>query len=135
MFGTILGITLGTAINASINALINDGYTVSSYGNDVVYLSDVPQMNFYWPDAALYYNGGRLYGSQFTYTTPYYDMGRYNSQYLLHAVWRPGADHKQSHPHLRHMVRSRRTVCDTVVQLGIFRPILHYPIFRQLMPS
>ena len=81
VFGTILGITLGTAINASINALINDGYTVSSYGNDVVYLSDVPQMNFYWPDAALYYNGGRLYGSQFTYTTPYYDMGRYNSLY------------------------------------------------------
>ena len=62
-------------------ALVNSGYTVSSYGNDVVYLNDVPQLNYYWPDAALYYNNGRLYGSQFTYSSPYYDMNRYNTLY------------------------------------------------------
>ena len=77
----ILGIALGTAITASINSLVNSGYTVSSYGNDVVYLNDVPQLNYYWPDAALYYNNGRLYGSQFTYSSPYYDMNRYNTLY------------------------------------------------------
>lgn len=81
VFGTILGIALGTAITASINSLVNSGYTVSSYGNDVVYLNDVPQLNYYWPDAALYYNNGRLYGSQFTYSSPYYDMNRYNTLY------------------------------------------------------
>ena len=74
-------IALGTAITASINSLVNSGYTVSSYGNDVVYLNDVPQLNYYWPDAALYYNNGRLYGSQFTYSSPYYDMNRYNTLY------------------------------------------------------
>ncbi len=80
-FGTILGVALGTAIGASINALVNSGYTVSSYGNNVVYLNNVPQMNFYWPDAALYYTNGVLTGSQFTYSSGFYDMSRYNNLY------------------------------------------------------
>lgn len=81
VFSTILGVALGTAIGASINALVNNGYTVSSYGNDVIYLSNVPQMNYTWPDAALYYSNGILTGSQFTYPSPYYDMSRYNNLY------------------------------------------------------
>ena len=81
VFGTILGVALGTAIGVSINSLVNSGYTVSSYGNDVVYLSNVPQMNYTWPDAALYYTNGVLTGSQFTYPSAYYDMSRYNSLY------------------------------------------------------
>lgn len=80
-FGTILGVALGTTIGVSINALINGGYAVSSYGNNVVYLNNVPQMNFYWPDAALYYTNGVLTGSQFTYPTAFFDMSRYNSLY------------------------------------------------------
>jgi len=80
-FGTILGIALGTAIGASLTALANNGYAVSSYGNDVIYMNDVPQMNYMWPDAALYYNGGVLCGSQFTCPTAYYDMSRYNALY------------------------------------------------------
>lgn len=80
-FGTILGITLGSAIGASLDMLIHNGYNVASYGNNVVYLNNVPQMNFIWPDAALYYNNGRLYGSQFTYASPYMDMSRFNHLY------------------------------------------------------
>lgn len=80
-FGTILGITLGATIDFSLNALFNSGYNVVNYGNNVVYLSNVPQMNLVWPEAALYYNNGLLYGSQFTYPTAYYDMSRYNSLY------------------------------------------------------
>ncbi len=80
-FGTILGLSFGTAINISVNALINQGYTVSSYGDNVVYLSNVPQMNYYWPDAALYYNNGALCGSTFTYPSAYYDTTRYNALY------------------------------------------------------
>lgn len=60
---------------------MNQGYTVASYGNNVVYLSNVPQMNYYWPDAALYYNNGALCGSTFTYPSTYYDMSRYNALY------------------------------------------------------
>lgn len=72
---------LGTALSNSLGILANNGYTVSSYGDNVVYLTNVPQMNYYWPDAALYYNNGLLTGSQFTYATGYRDMSRYNSLY------------------------------------------------------
>ena len=82
-FGTVLGITFGTALNLSINTLINDGYNVTGYGDNVVYLTNVPQMNFYWPDAALYYNNGALCGSTFTYPSTYYDMSRYNTLYNI----------------------------------------------------
>lgn len=80
-FGTILGVTIGATIDLSLRTLINQGYNVTSYGNNVVYLNNVPQMNYYWPDAALYYNNGALYGSTFTYPTSYYDMSRYNALY------------------------------------------------------
>ena len=82
-FGTVLGITFGTALNLSINTLINDGYNVTGYGDNVVYLTNVPQMNFYWPDAALYYNNGALCWSTFTYPSTYYDMSRYNTLYNI----------------------------------------------------
>lgn len=78
---TILGVTFGTSISLSINALINSGYNVSGYGNDMVYLTNVPQLNLIWPDATLYYSGGGLAASQFVYATPYYDMSRYNCAY------------------------------------------------------
>lgn len=79
---SILGITLGTTINISVNALLNSGYTVSSYGNDRIYLSNVPMLNLNWPDAIMYYNsGGSLYGSQFIYSTPAYNMNQYNMAY------------------------------------------------------
>ncbi len=81
VFSTILGVAIGATLASSLNSLSTNGYTVSNYGNDVVYLSNVPQMNLMWPDAAMYYNNGMLCGSQFTYPTPYYDMGRYNSLY------------------------------------------------------
>lgn len=80
-FGTILGIALGTTVDMTLRTLINQGYSVTSYGNNVVYLTNVPQMNYYWPDAALYYNNGVLCGSSFTYPTSYYDMSRYNALY------------------------------------------------------
>lgn len=80
-FHTILGITFGTALNASINLLLNQGYAVSSYGNNVVYLTNAPMLNLNWPDAMMFYNGGGLCGSRFIYSTSFYDMSRYNMAY------------------------------------------------------
>lgn len=80
-FGTILGVAFGTSVNLTLQALLNSGYNVTSYGNNVVYLTNVPQMNYYWPDAAMYYNNGALCGSTFTYPSTYYDMSRYNALY------------------------------------------------------
>ena len=78
---TILGITLGSAINISVNALINSGYNVTGYGNDAVYVTNAAMLNMLWPDATLFYNNGGLYASEFVYSTPTYNMSRYNATY------------------------------------------------------
>lgn len=77
----ILGIAFGTAFNLSLDYLYGSGYTVSGYGNDMVYLTDVTALNYMWPDATLYYGRSGLTYSQFYYSTPYYDMARYNALY------------------------------------------------------
>ena len=77
----ILGLTFGTTINISLNYLLNGGYVVDSYTNDVVYLRNVNEMSFLWPDATLYYGTNGLIGSQFSYSTNYYDRTRYNQIY------------------------------------------------------
>ena len=77
-FNSILGITLGTALNLTLNALTNNGYSVAGYGSSEIYLSNVNQFNYNWPDASLYFNNGQLVGSSFAYATAGYNMNRYN---------------------------------------------------------
>jgi hypothetical protein len=77
-FHTVLGVSFGSAINVSLNLLLNSGYTVQSYGPNAIYLSNVPMMNYYWPDATMYYNNGTLAGSEFVYYTPYANTSRYD---------------------------------------------------------
>ncbi|MDE6097518.1 MAG: hypothetical protein K2G24_01375, partial [Muribaculaceae bacterium] len=77
-FRTVLGVTFGSGINVSLNLLLNSGYTIQSYGPDAIYLSNVPMMNYYWPDATMYYNNGALAGSEFVYYTPYANSSRYD---------------------------------------------------------
>ena len=79
--GGILGITFGTAIGVSLDYLYGGGYTVDGYGPDVVYLRNVSQMSYIWPDATLYYGTGGFDRSQFVYSTGAYDMSRYNNVY------------------------------------------------------
>lgn len=54
---------------------------VDGYGPDVVYLRNVSQMSYIWPDATLYYGNGGFDRSQFVYSTGAYDMSRYNNVY------------------------------------------------------
>lgn len=78
----ILGLTFGAGIGISLDYLFNNGYTVDGYGNDMIYLRNVPALNYMWTDATLYYgNGGGFDGSSFYYSTPYYDLARYNAVY------------------------------------------------------
>lgn len=78
---SILGITFGTAINLSLEYLNNKGYSVNSYGNDVVYLSNVKELNYMWHDATLYYDSNGLTGSQFIFSTNYNNKNRYDMVY------------------------------------------------------
>lgn len=78
---TMLGVAFGTAINLTINQLINGGYNVSGYNANTVYLTDVNQAGYFWPDATFYYNNGGLDRSEFFYTSPYNDNSRYANLY------------------------------------------------------
>lgn len=78
---TILGITIGSAFNYTLNTLLNTGYVITSYTNDIIYLDNVRMLNMYWPDAMLYFNGGNLYASRFVYSTSGPDTSRYDMIY------------------------------------------------------
>lgn len=82
LFGTMLGLTLGATINISLNSLLSNGYAVSAYGPDAIYLTNVSQLNLLWPNATLYYTDGLLGASEFVYSTPYFDQTRYNQAYV-----------------------------------------------------
>lgn len=82
VFNSIMGIALGTSIDASIYSLMNSGYVLTRYGDNTLYVQNVRMLNLLWPDAMMFYNNyGQFYGSQFTYTTSYQDMSRYNTVY------------------------------------------------------
>ncbi|MDE6199692.1 MAG: hypothetical protein K2G06_07605 [Muribaculaceae bacterium] len=80
-FSTVLGLTFGSAIDLSLTYLLNNGYNVYSYGNNIVYLNNVSQLNLLWPDASLYYGARGLDRGEFIYSTSYYDTMRYNDTY------------------------------------------------------
>ena len=77
----VLGLAFGAAFNISLDHLYNSGYTVDGYANDIVYLRNVPVLNYVWTDGALYYGNGGLDASSFYYSTPGYDLSRYNAVY------------------------------------------------------
>ncbi len=81
VISAIFGINFGTALNVSLNFLLGHGYTVSSYGSNAVYLSDVNQYNYYWPEATMYYGNNGLERTEFFYSTSYPDTVRYNNLY------------------------------------------------------
>ena len=79
---TILGITFGTLYNASLDYLYSKGYEIDGYADNTVYLSNVPEMGYTWPDATIYYDSyGRLASSQFIYSTSFSALGRYDRLY------------------------------------------------------
>lgn len=79
--GNILGLAFGTMLSNSVNSLINNGYYVSGYNTNEVYLNDVNYLNINWPNGTLYYNRGYLEASMFSAATPSFDMTRYNYVY------------------------------------------------------
>lgn len=82
LFGSILGVTIGSAIGVTLDYLLGHGYNVTGYTTDAVYINNVSQLNLLWPNATLYYGtGGVLRGSEFVYSTPYFDQARYNMAY------------------------------------------------------
>lgn len=80
-FGTILGLALGSTINYALSQLFGNGYYVTGYTSNQVYLNDVVMMRYVWPNATLIYNKGYLSTSEFVYSTYMYDTDRYYNVY------------------------------------------------------
>ena len=78
---SVLGVIFGTTINVTLDALYNNGYNIAGYMNNAIYLTNVSLMNVMWPNVTLSYSNGGLRGSEFTYSSPGYDMSRYNIIY------------------------------------------------------
>lgn len=77
---SFFGLTLGMATNATINALISNNVTYYTGANEI-FLNNVYEQNFYWPEAVLSYNGGVLSGSRFFFQTSYPDPSRFHRVY------------------------------------------------------
>ena len=79
--GTILGLTFGSFIDAGINSLFNAGYNILGYVNNAVYLANVSQLGYLWPEATVYYTDGLMSNTQFSYWTSMPDLSRFNRVY------------------------------------------------------
>ena len=77
---SFFGITLGMAMNATINALVANNMPYYNGANEV-FLNNVYQQNYYWPEAMLSYSGGVLSGSRFFFQTSYPDPSRFRGVY------------------------------------------------------
>lgn len=94
--GAILGLTFGSAFDASLRYLAARNYAMTGYNSNVVVLSQVPYMNYTWPEGRLLYGGSGLYGSEFIYWSPYNDTSRYNQLYgSLSATFGPPVENVQ----------------------------------------
>lgn len=81
-FTTMLGVMIGSAIDASLYHLERNGYEIAGCSNDAIYLNNVYQMNYRWPDAVMYYdNHGCLTASRYIYATSGYNISRFMSLY------------------------------------------------------
>ena len=85
---------IGSTLAYSIDYLASNNYAVVGYDDGAVYLSNVYQLGYYWPDATFYYDGGKLAASEYIYSTSYYSTSRYDRVYhtLLNRYGMPHRD-------------------------------------------
>ncbi len=77
----ILGLAFGSIYSNTLDYLYDRDYTIDGYTQDAVYLRDVRQLVFNWPDVILNYAYGRLANAQFIYSSYYYDRVRFDRVY------------------------------------------------------
>lgn len=79
--GSVLGIAFGTFIDYGINSLLNNGYNVSGYADNIVYINGVNSYGYYWPEARIYYDDGLCSGAVYQYWNSAADQARFNALY------------------------------------------------------
>ena len=72
-----LGLEFGMYYNTSLSYLYSNGYYIDGFYDNVVYLRDVMELDYYWPDVMLQYDDyNRLVYAQMIYSTAYADRTR-----------------------------------------------------------
>lgn len=79
--GTILGLTFGSFIDAGISSLFNAGYNIAGYYDNAIYLSNVRQLGYLWPEVMVQYTDGLMSGTQFYNWTAMPDQAMYYNIY------------------------------------------------------
>ena len=77
----MFGLRFGMSVTPSIDLLYSNGYAVDGYDTNTVYLRNVNEFGYMWPDATLYYGPSGLARTQLLYPTAVYDLSRYNAVY------------------------------------------------------
>jgi hypothetical protein len=78
----IFGLPFGSSIHLSLNHLFDRGYEIDGYYNDIVYLRNVNELGFFWPDAIIRYDQfDCLKSTELHYSTSYNSTSRYNKIY------------------------------------------------------
>lgn len=78
----IFGLTFGSTYYNSLDYLFSKGYEIDGYSGNTVYLRNVNELNFFWPDAIMHYSSrGYLESAEMHYSTRYSDNTRYTRIY------------------------------------------------------
>ena len=77
----VLGLEFGTRFGDALNFLYYNGYEIDGYYDNIVYLRDVPMLDYTWPDVMMQYDSNGLAYVQFTYSNYYDDRVRFNRLY------------------------------------------------------
>ncbi len=77
----MFGLRFGMSVTPSIDLLYSNGYSIDGYDTNTVYLRNVNEFGYMWPDATLYYGPSGLVRTQLLYPTAVYDLSRYNAIY------------------------------------------------------
>ena len=75
-----MGIPFGIFIEQGINSL-STNYTVTGYNDNIVYLDNVEELGYVWPEATVYFNDGLMSDTQFIYWNQYADDSRFRNVY------------------------------------------------------
>lgn len=82
VIGGVFGLTFGYSYYSSLDYLFNRGYEIDGYDGKKVYLRNVNELNYFWPDAVLEYSSrGYLEEAELYYSTRYNDNSRFTRLY------------------------------------------------------
>ncbi len=77
----LFGLSFGMVVNQSLQQLRTAGYSIDGYDDKLLYLNNIREFGYLWPEGVVSYVDGYVARTQLFYSTPGYNRSRYNSIY------------------------------------------------------